>query len=216
MLEAIFNEAIQTVTLTGLFQWDYGQKLYIKGIELPEAMEVHFSNNKEKEAIVMPAIKEGEHIVVDVPNVLLEKSLDITAWVYEVTAESGETLKTIILKVEPRIKPQDFISTNPDAEDLLAETINKINQNIADNAIFKNQITQQQNDFETEIKADQEAYHTQWEERVDGSIQEAQNATTQCYDAISALNLEIYDMDGGDPFTQPSEDVIDANGGYPA
>lgn len=68
----------------------------------------------------------------------------------------------------------------------------------------------------SQMQRDQEEYQAEWNEKVDDSIKEAQKATVQCYDAISALNLEIYDMDGGDPFTTPSEDDMDANGGYPA
>lgn len=47
------------------------------------------------------------------------------------------------------------------------------------------------------------------------SQKDVKNAVAQCYDAISALQLETFDMDGGDPFTQASEDDIDVNGGYP-
>ena len=62
----------------------------------------------------------------------------------------GKTIKTIILKVENRAKPQDFISENPDAIDILSDVVNKVNQNIKDNAEFKEDITNQQNQFETE------------------------------------------------------------------
>lgn len=169
MLEAIFTDAILSITLTGLFQWDYGQKLYIKGVNLQEISQVHFSNSKEKEAIVMPAVKQGDYVVCDIPNVLLEKSLDITAWVYDIGENSGETVRTIILKVEPRTKPQDFISQNPDAEDILAGMIadingmiadnaefkqditNKYNQNVVDNTQFKNEVTTEVNDFTTNM-----------------------------------------------------------------
>lgn len=142
MLEAIFTETTLTVTLTGLFQWDYGQKLYIKGVDLEEVSEVHFSNSKEKEAMVMPATKEGDYVTCLIPDVLLTKSLDITAWVYDIKPTSGETVRTIILKVEPRTKPQNFVETYPDAEVILEDVLNKINQNIADNAEFKEEITE--------------------------------------------------------------------------
>ncbi len=141
MLEAIFTENVLTITLTGLYQWDYGQKLYIKGLELGETEQIHFSNTKEKEAIVMPLVKHGEQYICDIPNVLLEKWWDITAWVYDVGENSGETIRTVILKVEPRVKPQDFISTNPDANDILSDVLNKIDQNIKDNEQFKTEIT---------------------------------------------------------------------------
>ena len=112
MLEAIFQEGILSLTLAGLTQWDYGQKLTIKGLTVSSALEVHFSNNAEKEAIVMSATKSGSDIITEIPNVLLEKDKDITAWVYTDDGQSGETIRTIVLKVTPRIKPADYISEN--------------------------------------------------------------------------------------------------------
>ena len=138
MLEAIFTDTTLTVTLSGLTQYDYGQKLYIKGLNLPEFSEVHFSNTKEKEAIVRVATTQGEYAVVDIPNVLLEKSLDITAWVYVVGDDSGETIRTIYLKVEPRIKPADFATQDPDAEDLLEKIIEKLNKIDPETVLNKN------------------------------------------------------------------------------
>ena len=52
-----------------------------------------------------------------------------------------------------------------------------------------------------------------WDKKVDPSIQDAINAKNQCLDAIASLHNEIYDMDGGDPFTATYSD--DVNGGYP-
>lgn len=153
MLEAIFNEVIHTVTISKLFQWDYGRKLYIKGVELDEVMEVHFSNSRRKEAIVMVATKHDDYYVVDIPNDLLEECLDIYSWVYAIGDNSGETVKTVILKVEPRNKPQDFVSENPDSQDLLADVIDKINNNIKDNAEFKEDLAKRQDDFEKHIES---------------------------------------------------------------
>ena len=112
MLEAIFSEGITTVTVTGLTQWDYVRKLTIKGLSYTDNVEVHFSNNIEKEAVVMEVTKSGSDLVTEVPNVLLEKNHDITAWVYIDSGTSGETVRTINLKVKPRIKPADYISEN--------------------------------------------------------------------------------------------------------
>ena len=151
MLEAIFTENVLTITLAGLYQWDYGQKLYIKGLELDATEQIHFSNQKEKEAIVMPLVKKGEHYICDIPNVLLEKSLDIICWIYDIGANSGETIRTVILKIEPRAKPQDFISTNPDANDILSDALDKINQNFKDNEAFKTEIKLDQDKFKNEV-----------------------------------------------------------------
>lgn len=139
-LIANFIDGIDTITVAGLTQWDYGQKLIIKGLKVPSVLQVHFSNNREKEAIVMPATQQDDIIETEVPNVMLEETADITAWVYVVGENSGETIKKVVLPVAKRIKPQDFISHNPDAEDLLADAINKINENIQDNEEFKNNL----------------------------------------------------------------------------
>lgn len=226
MLEAIFTETTMTVTLTGLTQWDYGQKLYIKGLELPEVLEVHFSNNREKEAIVRTAVTEGSYSVVAIPDVMLEKNADIIAYVYLVGHESGETIRSVILKVEPRVKPHNYVSAYPDAEKLLHDVLDKINNNIADNTSFKadmlsdyesykQDLTNSNNAFQSGLKSEQQSYFLAWSEKVDGSIKEAQRATEQCYNAISSLQIEIFDMNGGDPFTQHTESDFDANGGYP-
>ena len=190
MLEAIFNETTITVTLTGLFQWDFGQKLYIKGLSLPEVLEVHFANNREKEAIVRTAITQGDYSVVSIPDEMLEKNADIIAYVYLVGNDYGETIRSVILKIEPRLKPHNYVSAYPDAEILLHDVLDKINKNIDSNTKFK--------------------------EEINVSVKEVQKATQQCYAAISSLQLEIFDMNGGDPFTQHSDNDMDANGGYPA
>ena len=150
MLEAIFNDIVSTVTVAGLTQWDKGQKLHIKGLSLPETIQVHFANKKNANAIVMVGVKEKDYVVVEIPDALLEMPYDFYAWIYLTNENMGKTIKTIILKVENRAKPQDFISENPDATDILSDVVNKINQNIKDNAEFKEDITEQQNQFETE------------------------------------------------------------------
>lgn len=53
-----------------------------------------------------------------------------------------------------------------------------------------------------------------WDKKVDPAIQDAIAAKNQCLDAVAALNAEIYDMDGGDPYTSSYSD--DINGGYPS
>lgn len=150
MLEAIFNDIVNTVTVTGLTQWDRGRKLRIKGLSLPETIQVHFADKINTEAVIMVGVKEKDYTVVEIPNIMLETTHDIYAWVYLTNENMGKTIKTIILKIENRAKPQDFVSTNPDAEDMLSDVIDKINQNIKDNAEFKEDITNQQNQFETE------------------------------------------------------------------
>lgn len=40
---ACFNEGSRTVEVKDIWQWDYGQILRIQGLNLPTAVEIHFS-----------------------------------------------------------------------------------------------------------------------------------------------------------------------------
>ena len=116
MLEAVFTDGVLSVKVVGLTQWDYGQQLKIKGLGLSSNVEVHFSNNGEKEAIVMQASASGNDLVVDIPNVILEKDKDITAYVYTDTGTSGETIRMVYMPVYTRVKPADFVSDQTSKE----------------------------------------------------------------------------------------------------
>ena len=50
-----------------LYQYDYGQKLIITGIELPDYYEVHFSNELHGEAVT----SIGDDSGVDIPDAVL-------------------------------------------------------------------------------------------------------------------------------------------------
>ncbi len=152
MLEAIFNDMTETITLSGLYQYDQGRKLSIKGINLDEVSEVHFSYFQEKEAIVTPAVKEGDAVICTIPDEVLTKPVDVYAWVYDVYADGARTKKTIILKVQRRQRPNNFVDHVPNAEIVLSDVIRKINQNIQDNEQFKVDVTANQEAFENEIK----------------------------------------------------------------
>lgn len=70
-------------------------------------------------------------------------------------------------------------------------------------------------DFQEQIIADQEAYQQQWNEQVEDKIDETEQATLQCLDAISSLQIEMFNADGGTPFTDNTDYEFDINGGYP-
>lgn len=132
MLEAIFTPALSVVTVTGLFQWDYGQSLSIKGLALPTVVQVHFSAQHNKKATVRMARQEGSEWVVPIPDELLTYPSDIRAWIYEVSDNSGETLKTILLPVTLREQPESFIDPpDPDDTRVITEFITVINQKVA-------------------------------------------------------------------------------------
>lgn len=103
MINAVFTDT-DTITVFGLWQYDQKQTLKIEGLELAEGTQVHFANCDSQSAIV----KEVTDNMVEIPEDLLIQPYSITAWLYA----QFETLKTIILPIQPRLKPNDYISAN--------------------------------------------------------------------------------------------------------
>jgi len=87
-----------------VYQYDKGQRLILKGIEIGEHSEIHFSN-EEHGGIAIPAVIQNGSALI--PNGLLETGKYIYAWLYaEVPQE------------EPQPEPEPDISEDPqDSQD---------------------------------------------------------------------------------------------------
>lgn len=117
-----------------LDQYDYGQILRIQGLNLPQAVEIHFALQKtggtSKTRI---GITEDGVTDVPIPDSMLEnedetKDYDIYAFVYITDETSGQTEYRIALKVKARPKPEVLGGQD---EPTLAEIMKAVNQ-IAD------------------------------------------------------------------------------------
>lgn len=84
-------------SVTGLWQWDYGQVLRIQGLNLPKAVEIHFSlqesGGEAKKRVGFT--KDGATDVV-IPESMLENeeplgNYDIFAFIYLTDDTSGQT-----------------------------------------------------------------------------------------------------------------------------
>lgn len=104
-----FTNEPNEVIAQGLFQWDKNQILNISGLSLPTTFQVHFANPcTNNEAIVYVGTTTNGIGVVNIPNSLLASSENkvINAWVYV----TEETIRTIIMPLGIRNKPQDFLA----------------------------------------------------------------------------------------------------------
>lgn len=131
MITAVFTDNSDYARATGLWQWDYGQRLRIEGLKLPTAIEIHFALTEQSgDAITrVGTTKDGVTEVV-IPDSLLENqaagaTYEIYAWIYLVDKTSGETIKRITMQVKRRPKPEGF-DTPEDAE-LFREAIEAVN-----------------------------------------------------------------------------------------
>lgn len=101
VLRVVFG-GICFVTSRPLYQYDYGQKLKLSGIHLPEMYEVHFSKSRSGTSVTVIGDESG----VDIPDSLLETEGEVIAWVYlHTTEDDGETKYEITIPVKGRAQP---------------------------------------------------------------------------------------------------------------
>lgn len=93
---------VRAIVANPLWQYDYGQTLLIKGLNLPELYEVHFAPSRTGNAVTVIGTDEG----VSIPDALLETAGEFYAWIYLHTGEDdGETEYEIKIPVKERAKP---------------------------------------------------------------------------------------------------------------
>lgn len=126
MLIAEFSSAKEIEIENELWMYDYGQKLQIKGLNLPEAFEVHFKWGNLERAKVVVGTTTKEMSIVDIPNESLSQKGTITAYIYLSDGETGETISTVTMYVNRRIAPEGF--ETPEDIDLFHHTLNAVNE----------------------------------------------------------------------------------------
>ena len=127
-LHAVFTRNQNEVTTGELFQWDTGQQLCIEGLtDIDENTEVHFANNRMRQAIVKAGTYENNILTVEIPNEFLQSGGVIhgKAWVYVTESETvGQTIKTINIPIVPRTRPNDYVSpADPDSKGIVEQAL---------------------------------------------------------------------------------------------
>ena len=111
----------------GLWQYDYGQVLRIQGLDLPTAVEMHFSLTETGgEAVTRIGITKDGVTDVTIPDSLLEadgasQDYQIYVFIYLASPDSGETTRRVTLGVKSRPRPEAF--NTPESEELFEEAI---------------------------------------------------------------------------------------------
>lgn len=97
-------------TISNFTQWDLDQTITIKGLNLSKPPLIHFCNKNSTEALsIQSTLNESGDITAEVPNILLEESLVIEAYIFETDGNAGKTLLTISIPVNAKPKPSDYI-----------------------------------------------------------------------------------------------------------
>ncbi len=129
MTQAVFKDGQIYAKASGLWQWDYGQILYVYGLTFEKA-EVHFALSGKKEAFIVPALIQKDVLEAKIPDDLLEQGWEIHAYIYVADTQHGETVRTVSIPVTPRPKPEDYDS--PGEKNLLRQMMDRLDKK-ADN-----------------------------------------------------------------------------------
>ncbi len=114
MQNIVSFEGNKSTAFVCLFQYDYGQKLIIEGLKLPDDFEVHYSNGSNSALVIRGRVTDDK-FVADIPDEVLSQNIAETkAWIYLDEGKSGRTIKTIVIHLEKREIPSDM----PPQEDI--------------------------------------------------------------------------------------------------
>ena len=110
-----------------LYQYDYGQKLILTGIELPVSYEVHFSNTENGAS----KTSIGDSTGVMIPDEYLTSGEPVYVWVFLHTGNNdGETEYKGVIYVYKRSRPSDTPPT-PEQQSVITQTIAALNKAVA-------------------------------------------------------------------------------------
>lgn len=129
---ACFEPGSKVAKVDDIWQWDYGQILRIQGLNLPTAVEIHFSLDEQNgEAVRRIGITQDGVTDVVIPDSMVENesaygdSYYFFAYIYLTDETSGNTEYKIRAKVTTRSKPEGYNSGDSTFAAIL-KTVNEI------------------------------------------------------------------------------------------
>lgn len=161
MINVNFTDGVEVITSsTHLYQWDSNQEITISGLNVVNA-SVHFTTKKRNDAIVVTGKKDGDNLIADIPNILLEDDCDIIAYVHVVANNKGNTIKIVKIPKLIRQKPTDYqftenvdIMTFERLENDFKDLSNEVHEKILDLDSYCNNLTQETQNTCNQILAD--------------------------------------------------------------
>lgn len=137
ILKVHFWKETQIVS-SPLYQYDYGQKVRILGLDLPAYYEVHVSNYERGDATTVLASSNE----FDIPDMYLQSGRDVYIWIYLHTGDSdGETEYQITIPVLKRAKPTDEEPT-PEEQSIIDQTIIALNDAVTEARDISEDVTE--------------------------------------------------------------------------
>ena len=132
MITVNFCKCEKEKDVSGLWQYDYGQVLRIQGLDLPTAVEIHFSlQSKGGDSVTRVGVTRDGVTDVVIPDSMLENNYtssdySIYAFIYLTDETSGETVYKLCMRVRSRPKLEAF--DTPEAAELFRDAIAAVNE----------------------------------------------------------------------------------------
>ena len=111
-----------------LFQYDYGQKVLIKGLTLPQSFEFHISNSNSPKASSNIFLGNNNEIII--PDEYLTSGEDIYIWIFlHQTINDGQTRYTINIPIQKRPKAESKEPTQVE-QNVIDQLISSLEQKV--------------------------------------------------------------------------------------
>lgn len=143
---AIFDVGTKYTNVVGLWQYDYGQILRIAGLNMPKAVEIHFSlNETHGSSVTRIGITKDKITDVSIPDSMLEnenakQNYNVYAFIFLTDGNSGNTEYRIKIPVKARPKPEAIGGTGETTLENIMSAINQIADGKADALDYKNNV----------------------------------------------------------------------------
>lgn len=127
-LESTYKEIF-----TGIWQYDYGQKLRITGKNFPKTVEIQFSLHEKSGSVITRIGTTTDGVTeVKIPDELLKneghsQDYSIYAYIYLTDETSGNTEYQIVLHVKSRTKPENPSEEPLPEPNIFHETVAAVN-----------------------------------------------------------------------------------------
>lgn len=90
-----------------LYQWDINRQLKIDSVDIHSDFKIHCCHKEDSSALVVEPIFDGDSILVNIPNILLQRSGFLRVYV----VIEGDTVFDASFYVMARPKPDDYVYT---------------------------------------------------------------------------------------------------------
>ncbi len=203
-------------TIQNFTQWDVDQKIVVslKGCDqnyLDIAPQVHYCNNKSKEALVVRSVVSNrDTITADVPNILLQQPYPLLVYIYLTDSEDVSSQKTILyseIPIRKRLKPSNYLYVE-NIERITAEMIKEEIE--ADVKNFKDETISHINEKRNEVIAQMDASEKYITDVKDDAYQFITNAKDDAVKEITDLKNDTINYISGQrlEFEQTGRDIV--------